>query len=81
MRHDSDPTLDSQVDDALSRELEALPQVDLAPLAARALLVRAQRRLTRAEKKPSWLEKHETTLLVALSATHLVWGLLHAWKP
>jgi len=81
MRIESDSTRDSPEEGALTRELHALPQVDLSPLAARALLVAAQRRLAQPEPRPSWLERHEATFLVALSATHLVWGLVHAWKP
>ena len=65
----------------LEQTLQTLPQVDLAPFAARALLVAAQRRLTHAEDRPSWMERHEAAFLVGLSAVHLVWGLMHAWRP
>lgn len=81
MRIESDPTRDSPEEGALTRSLQALPQVDLSPLAARALLVAAQRRLVQPEERPSWLDRHEAAFLVVLSATHLVWGLVHAWKP
>ncbi|MET0343701.1 MAG: hypothetical protein ABW252_21995 [Polyangiales bacterium] len=65
---------DTDDDPALSRALAELPRVDMPKLAARALRVRAERRLD--GRRPGWLARQEPRVLVALSAAQLVWAVL-----
>jgi hypothetical protein len=73
---------DIQFDDqaaelALDRALARLSSVDHEPLAARAQLVAAQRRLGRRAAVVSRLERSEPALLWAFAAAHLAWTIVH----
>ena len=81
MNQDSEHVVESDEEQQITRALRELPQLDLSPLAARALLVAAQRRFARREEQPSWLQRQETTFLIALSAAHLAWALAHVLRP
>lgn len=65
------------VDRALDGALGRLHSIDLEPLAARAQLRAAQRRLAQGGRRLSVLERCEPALLVAFSAAHLVWAIIH----
>ena len=62
---------EERLDSALAR----LPEVDLEPLAARALRVAALRRLTNGHGRTRGALV-EPTVLVGLSAAHLLWAVL-----
>lgn len=55
--------------------LSALACVDLPPLAARALLVRAQRQL-QVTSQQRWARRSEMVFLLALGTAHCCWALL-----
>lgn len=72
MSHESrDPDPDAVLDD----RLHALPTCDLAPMVARAQLVASMARLQTKAPISSWLERRQSTLLIALSGLHLLWAL------
>ena len=58
----------------LDAELARLAKVDLEPLTARALRLAALRRLTPGQVPRA--SGFQTSLLVGLSAAHLVWAVL-----
>jgi len=64
---------------ALDAALANLVHRDHEPLAARALLVSAQRQLASPPQSSSKLDRHEPACLVALSVIHLVWLTLRLW--
>jgi len=66
-------------DSHLDAELARLARVDLDPFAARALRVKATRRLT-AGRARSRLERIEARLLLGLATTHLVWAVLRVYE-
>lgn len=67
---------ESAEEQRITRQLRELPQLDLPPLASRALLVEAQRALATDPPERSWLARQETAFLLILSAAHLGWALL-----
>jgi hypothetical protein len=71
MNHDEDQAGEANLDRALAR----LPIADLPPLAARALLMAAERRLGRARSN-RWIERYEPPLLAAFAVGHLIWALV-----
>lgn len=66
---------DQDDDAALSDALAALPRVDVPKLAARAVRVRAERRL-RGPDAPGWLARQEPRFLLAIAGAQLVWAVL-----
>ena len=62
-------------DPRLEAELARLARVDLEPLAARALRVAALRRLNTRRVRGRG-ERLEISVLVGLSAAHLLWAVL-----
>ena len=62
--------------DAVDRALGRLRPIDLEPLAARAQLRAAQRRLAQGGRRLSVLERCEPALLMVFSAAHLVWAIM-----
>lgn len=66
-------------DDArLERALAALPQRDLAPPVARAVLAAAEMRLAGSAKPTCWMRVEPATI-IALAFTHLCWALLRVY--
>ena len=59
-----------------SVELAQLERADIDPLAARAQLLAAQRRLAHASPALVRFERFEPWVLCALSAAHLIWAVL-----
>lgn len=70
MSHDQDATLD--------RALAALPQRDLGPLEARALLAAAEQRLRGKAEITRWMRAEPVTI-TALALAHLCWALARVY--